>query len=63
MIHESKGEADWIMSKKRRNAQKGGRETISDREEEEQRLILWLNIKVRPKIPSGESDIRTRMYP
>lgn len=34
---ESKGEADWIMGKKRRNVLEGGREKIRDRERERKR--------------------------
>lgn len=55
---ESKGEADWIMGKKRRNVQEGGREKIRDRERERERErgreILWSNIKVRLMLPKEE---------
>lgn len=58
---ESKGEADWIMGKKKWNVKEGGREKKRDRGRE--REILWSNIKVSLMLPRGGADIRSRMSP
>lgn len=58
---ESRGEADWIMSKKRRKERREERETI--RRKKIGREILCSNIKVRLELPRGGADITTRMSP
>lgn len=61
---ESKGEADWIMGKKRRNVQEGGREKIRDRERERERereRDTVVQHKGQANASQRGADIRSRM--